>query len=103
MGISRTLRRKALWIRLLLVALLAGGCAGIKPYEPRDYRQEGPERGLFTGSQGEWVILGPKAPQKDRQEKNKKNILRELRASNERSEWALRQNNNMSLLSHSED
>jgi hypothetical protein len=36
-------------------------------------------------------------------EKNKKNILRELCASNERSEWAVKQNNNMSLLSHSED
>ena len=33
------------------------GCAGIKPYEPRDYRQEGPERGLFTGSEGEFVIF----------------------------------------------
>ena len=82
MGISRTLRRKALWIRLLLVELLAGGCAGIKPYEPRDYRQEGPEKGFFTGSQGEWVILGPKAPQKDRQEKNK----REQKTESEREQ-----------------
>jgi hypothetical protein len=40
----------------LLVALLVAGCAGIKPYEPRDYRQEGLERGLYTGSEGEWVI-----------------------------------------------
>jgi hypothetical protein len=51
--------------------LLVAGCAGIKPYEPRNDREEGPEKGLFTGSQGEWVILGPKAPQKDREEKNK--------------------------------
>ena len=56
MGISRTLRRKALWIGPLLVVLLVAGCAGIKPYEPRDYRQEGPEKGLFTGSEGEFVI-----------------------------------------------
>ena len=71
MGISKTLRRKSLWIGLLLVALLVSRCADIKPCEPRDDREEGPEKGLFTGSQGEWVILGPKAPQKDREEKNK--------------------------------
>ena len=71
MAISRTHRRKALWIAPLLVALLVAGCAGITPYEPRDHREEGPEKGLFTGSQGEWVILGPKAPQKDKEEKNK--------------------------------
>jgi hypothetical protein len=57
MGISRTLRRKALWIGPLLVALLVTGCAGIKPYEPRNNREEGPEKGLFTGSEGEFVIF----------------------------------------------
>jgi hypothetical protein len=71
MGISKTLRRKSLWIGLLLVALLVSGCADIKPCEPLDDREEGPGKGLFTGSQGEWVILGPKAPQKDKEEKNK--------------------------------
>ena len=49
---------------------ITGGTAGyrirLKQYEPRDDREEGPEKGLFTGSQGEWVILGPKAPQKDK-------------------------------------
>ena len=57
MGISRTHGRKVLWICPLLVALLVTGCAGIKPYEPRDYREEGMERGLFTGSEGAFVIL----------------------------------------------
>jgi hypothetical protein len=56
MGRSRTHRRKALWIGPLLVALLVTGCAGIKPYEPRDNREEGMEKGLFTGSEGEFVI-----------------------------------------------
>ena len=56
MGVSIILRRIALWIGPLLVVLLVAGCAGIKPYEPRDYRQEGPEKGLFTGSEGEFVI-----------------------------------------------
>ena len=61
MGISRTHRRRALWIRALPVALalvlLVTGCAGIEPYEPRDHREEGPEKGLFTGSGGEFVIF----------------------------------------------
>ena len=56
MGISRTLRRKTLWIGLFLVALLVTGCAGIEPYEPRDTREEGPKRGLISGPEGEFVI-----------------------------------------------
>ena len=51
------LGRKALWISLLMVALLVIGCAGIEPYEPRNNREEGLEKGLFTGSEGEWVIF----------------------------------------------
>ena len=53
MGILRTHIRKTLWIGPLLVV----GCASIKPYEPRNYREEGPEKGLFTGSEGEFVIF----------------------------------------------
>ena len=51
------LRRKVLLIGLLLVGLLFTGCAGISPYEPRDNREEGMEKGLFTGSAGEFVIF----------------------------------------------
>jgi hypothetical protein len=57
MGILRIHKRKTLWIGPLLMALLVTGCAGIKPYEPRDHREEGPEKGLFTGSEGEFVIF----------------------------------------------
>ena len=58
MGMLRTHRRKALWISTLLAALLVlAGCAGIEPYEPRNNREEGPESGLFTGSEGEFVIF----------------------------------------------
>jgi hypothetical protein len=58
MGILRRHREKALWIGALLVALLViAGCAGIEPYEPRNNREEGPEKGLFTKSEGEFVIF----------------------------------------------
>ena len=56
MGIFRTLGRKALLIGLSLVTLLAVGCAGIKPYKPHDYREDGLKRGLFSGSKGEFII-----------------------------------------------
>lgn len=54
---SRRHRRKELLIGLLLLVLLVTGCAGIKPYEPRDNREEGMEKGLFSGSKGEFVIF----------------------------------------------
>jgi hypothetical protein len=57
MGKSGTNGRKAFLIGSLLVGLLVAGCAEIKPYEPRDHREEGPEKGLFTGSEGEFVIF----------------------------------------------
>jgi hypothetical protein len=57
MGISRIYRRKAQWIGPLLIALLVTGCAGIKPYKARDNREEGMKKGLFTGSEGEFVIF----------------------------------------------
>jgi len=46
---------------LLLIVVVMAGCAGIEPYEPRNNREDGPKKGLFTGSQGEWMIIGPKA------------------------------------------
>ena len=57
MGKSGTNGRKAFLIGSLLLGLLFTGCAGISPYEPRDTREEGLEKGLFTGSEGEFVIF----------------------------------------------
>jgi len=74
MGISRTPRRKVLWIVALLVALLvASGCAGIKPYEPRNNREEGSQKGLFTGSEGEFVIFR-KTEEPKKESEDKKNL-----------------------------
>ena len=62
MNISLTYIGKAICIGALLAALLViAGCAEIQPYSPPNHREEGPAKGLFTGSQGEWVILGPPA------------------------------------------
>ena len=41
---------------LLLMVVVLAACTGIEPYEPRNNREEGPQKGLFTGSQGEWMI-----------------------------------------------
>ena len=71
MGLSRAHRLKVLWIGPLLVALLVTGCGGIKPYEPRNNREEGPEKGVFTGSQGEFVILR-KAEEPTKESEDKK-------------------------------
>lgn len=61
----KQLKRKSLWIGLLLVVMLAG-CAGIQPYEPYDYRQEGLKEGLISGDAGEFVIyFNPVEPAAD--------------------------------------
>jgi hypothetical protein len=52
----RTDNRKALWISSLLVTLLLTACAGVEPFEPRDLREEGPERGMLSGADGEFVF-----------------------------------------------
>ena len=44
-------------MEIVVVPLLFTGCTGIVPYQPRDYREEGLENGLFTGSEGEFVIF----------------------------------------------
>jgi len=70
MIISVRHRRKAIRIAALLAAcLMIAGCAGIQPYQPPNHREEGPAKGLFTGSQGEWVIVRPQGPQTGEAEK----------------------------------
>jgi len=62
-------RKSGGWVSLaaavLLLCLLVTGCSSIKPYQPRNNREEGPERGIFTGSKGEFVILMPGEPAKE--------------------------------------
>jgi hypothetical protein len=40
----------------LLALLVIAGCSGIEPLELTNTREEGPEKGLFSGSGGEFVI-----------------------------------------------
>jgi len=42
---------------LLVAAAISAGCSGMTPVDLRNNREEGPEKGLFSGSQGEFVIL----------------------------------------------
>ena len=55
---------------MLLIMVVMAGCAGIQPYEPRNNREEGPQKGLFTGAQGEWVILRAQEPQQSDSSEN---------------------------------
>ena len=41
----------------LLALMVVSGCSGIEPFELTNTREEGPEKGLFSGSDGEFVIL----------------------------------------------
>ena len=50
---------------LLLMWLFVTGCSGITPHQPRNHREEGTEKGVFTGSKGEFVILVPDEPAKE--------------------------------------
>jgi hypothetical protein len=70
MVISMTHKCKAIRVAVLLAALLLiAGCSAFKPFHPPNHREEGPAKGLFTGSQGEWVIFGPQVPQKGEEQK----------------------------------
>jgi hypothetical protein len=43
-------------VAVLTISAILVGCTGMSSYEPRNNREEGPEKGLFSGSQGEFVI-----------------------------------------------
>jgi len=40
----------------LLLLLILTGCSGMEPYAPVNHREEGPESGLFSGTEGDFVI-----------------------------------------------
>ena len=53
---------------------MVAGCAGIKPYEARDYREEGPKQGLFSGPEGKFVIFRKvDEPETDSEDSKKSN------------------------------
>ncbi|MGD8542365.1 MAG: hypothetical protein PVI39_08765 [Desulfobacteraceae bacterium] len=52
--------RRRLLVAAVVLAFLVG-CAGLQPFEPRNHREEGPDRGVFTGPAGAIVIPVPAA------------------------------------------
>ena len=42
----------------LLALLVIAGCSGIEPFEMTNTREEGPEKGLFSGPDGEFIVHG---------------------------------------------
>jgi hypothetical protein len=54
MNFLSVIKRHLLWF---LVLLVISGCSGIEPLELTNTREEGPVKGLFSGSDGEFVIL----------------------------------------------
>ena len=62
--------QKVWWVAVFLaVVLVMAGCADIKPYQPPNHREEGPEGGVFTGPKGEWVIYRSDEPAPDDEKK----------------------------------
>jgi len=52
----------------LLLLFAVAGCSGITPEELRNTREEGPEKGLFSGPDGEFVLIGPATEVKQAEE-----------------------------------
>lgn len=48
--------RSATAALFLLITLFLNGCGGMTPVELRNNREEGPEKGLFSGSNGEFIL-----------------------------------------------
>ncbi len=49
----KLIRRNIFWLLLLLII---SSCSGMEPYAPVNHREEGPESGLFSGPDGDFVI-----------------------------------------------
>lgn len=58
MRVSLSHKNTALRIVVMLVAsVIVAGCSGMTSVDLRNNREEGPENGIFSGSQGEFVIF----------------------------------------------
>ena len=53
MSCLSVIRLPILWV---LALMIIAGCSGIEPLELTNTREEGPEKGLFSGPEGEFVI-----------------------------------------------
>lgn len=57
----------------LLASMLVAGCSGVTPYQPRNHREEGPEKGIFSGSEGEFVIPLPSETLQKKEDSTRRN------------------------------
>jgi hypothetical protein len=49
----------------LILCVFIAGCSRMEPFQPRNHREEGPERGVFSGPRGEFVIPLPGEPARE--------------------------------------
>ena len=90
MMIFQLLRQPMLQMGAVLVVLLVNVCCSeIKPYEPYDHRKEGPQTGLYSGPEGEFIIFRKTGePQKPGEEKKDPDALDSTTKSGAASDYS---------------
>lgn len=64
-------------VALLALAVVIAGCSGFTPVELRNEREEGPQKGIFSGSAGEFVIFSYTPPEKKPEKREESAEVRE--------------------------
>lgn len=71
MRVTLMFKKTTLKIAALVAATaIITGCSGMMPFDLHNNREEGPEKGLFSGSSGEFVIYQGELPASQQTQKN---------------------------------